>query len=139
MSEKTEVLSCNVKGIALYPKKEDGVKSYAIQLDLETIKALNSEVSKKFGAMGLSYGSNKDTGDLYLNVKSQYDIPVYDKEGNVIETPVYHGAEVIVSVSIKPYTYKGKSGLTTYLKCMIVINNGEETGTSFKSIMGNVL
>ena len=140
MSEKANVVTVGVKGIVMYPKYEDSVQKYAIRINDETAKALDNLVRKQFGAMSLTYGEDEETGEKLLNVKSQFDVPTYDSNGNEFTERVNHGAEVVASIVVKEYEYKRRHGVTAYLKGFVVYKNGEsQFGTDFKSIMGNVL
>lgn len=140
MSEKTNVVQVGVKGIVMFPKYEDGVQKYAIKINDETAAALDRLVSKQFGAMSLTYGEDEETGEKLLNVKSQFNVPAYDSNGNEFTERINHGADVVASIVVKEYDYKRRHGVTAYLKGFVVYKNGEsQSGTDFKSIMGNVL
>ena len=139
MSEKTNVVTVGVKGIVMFPKYEYGVQKYAIKINDETAAALDRLVSKQFGAMSLTYGEDEETGEKLLNVKSQFDVPVYDSTGKPFTEKINHGAEVVASVVVKEYEFKKRHGVTAYLKAFVVYKNGESSGTDFKSIMENVI
>ena len=140
MSEKANVITVGVKGTVMFPKYEDGIQKYAIRIDDVTAKALDNLVRKQFGAMSLTYGEDEETGEKLLNVKSQFSVPTYDSDGNEFTEKVNHGAEVVASIVVKEYEYKRRHGVTAYLKGFVVYKNGEsQSGTDFKSIMGNVL
>lgn len=141
MSEKTNVVTVAVKGIVMFPKYEDGVRKYAIRIDDETARALDNLVKRQFGAMSLTYGEDEETGKKLLNVKSQFDVPAYDSNGNEFTEIINHGAEVVASIVVKEYEYKRRHGVTAYIKAFVVYRNGESqsTGTEFKSIMENVI
>ena len=140
MSEKTNVVTVGVKGIVMFPKYEEGVQKYAIKINDETAAALDNLVKKQFGAMSLTYGEDEETGEKLLNVKSQFNVPTYDSNGNEFTEKVNHGAEVVASIVVKEYEFKKRHGVTAYLKGFVVYKNGEsQSGTDFKSIMGNVL
>ena len=140
MSEKANVITVGVKGTIMFPKYEDGIQKYAIRIDDVTAKALDNLVRTQFGAMSLTYGEDEETGEKLLNVKSQFSVPTYDSDGNEFTEKVNHGAEVVASIVVKEYEYKRRHGVTAYLKGFVVYKNGEsQSGTDFKSIMGNVL
>ena len=141
MSEKTNVVTVGVKGVVMFPKYEDGVQKYAIKINDETAAALDRLVSKQFGAMSLSYGEDEETGEKLLNVKSQFSVPAFDSNtGELFTEKVNHGADVVASIVVKEYEYKKRRVVTAYLKGFVVYKNGEpQSGTDFKSIMGNVL
>ena len=141
MSEKTNVLTVGVQGIVMFPKYEDGVQKYAIRIDDITAKALDNLVKRQFGAMSLTYGEDEETGEKLLNVKSQFDVPAYDSNGNEFTEKVNHGAEVVASIVVKEYEFKKRHGVTAYLKAFVVYKNGESKsyGTEFKSIMESVI
>ena len=140
MSEKANVITVGVKGTVMFPKNEDGIQKYAIRINDETAKALDNLVRKQFGAMSLTYGEDEETGEKLLNVKSQFSVPTYDSDGNEFTERINHGAEVVASIVVKEYEFKKRHGVTAYLKGFVVYKNGEsQSGTDFKSIMGNVL
>lgn len=138
--EKKVVLNCTVGGTLKYPKKEGDTMKYAIAFSNLTKAKLEEEVKKVFGAMTLSI-KKEDDSDLYLlNVKSNFEVPVFDKDKNELkDVRLYHGAEVYASISVKPYTYMGRSGITAYLSGIVLLRNGEPTGLSFDNIMDKVL
>lgn len=142
MSEtKTENLNVSIRGIALYPKMEDGVMRYALMLSEETAGKLHKVVYEKF-KKDLVFGEDEESNACLLNVKSQYEVPVFDYETQeaLEDKNIYHGAEVVANVIIKEYTYKKKTGVTAYLKAFALIKQGKaKEVTSFKSIMENVL
>ena len=71
-----------------------------------------------------------------MNVKSGFEVPVFDKNGKQIEdNEIYHGAKVRLSLAIKEYTFGRKKGLTCYVKGAVVFEQGEPTGVTFDSIM----
>lgn len=140
MSEKTNVVTVGVKGIVMFPKYEDGVQKYAIRIDDVQANALNNLVKRQFGAMSLNYGEDEETGENLLNVKSQFNVPAYDSDGNEFTEKVNHGAEVVASIVVKEYEYKKRHGVTAYLKGLVVYKNGEsQSGTDFKSIMESLI
>lgn len=140
MSEKTNVVTVGVKGIVMFPKYEDGVQKYAIRIDDVQANALNNLVRKQFGAMSLTYGEDEETGEKLLNVKSQFNVPAYDSNGNEFTERINHGAEVVASVVVKEYEVKKRHGVTAYLKGFVVYKNGEsQSSTDFKSIMESII
>ena len=140
MSEKTNVVTAGVTGTVMFPKYEDGVQKYAIKINDETAAALDNLVAKQFGAMSLTYGEDEETGEKLLNVKSQFNVPTYDINGNEFTEKVNHGADVVASIVVKEYEFKKRHGVTAYLKAFVVYKNGEaQSVTDFKSIMENVI
>ncbi len=140
MSEKTNVVTAGVTGTVMFPKFEDGVQKYAIKIDDLTAEALDRLVAKQFGAMSLTYGEDEETGEKLLNVKSQFNVPAYDSNGNEFTEKVNHGARVVASIVVKEYEFKRRHGVTAYLKGFVVYKNGEsQSATDFKSIMESVI
>lgn len=138
--KETKVLNCTVGGILKYPKKEGNTVKYALAMTNLTKEKLEAEVKKNFGAYMLSI-KKEDDSDLYLlNVKTNYDIEIFDKDKNKLDdVRLYHGAEVYASIAVKEYTYMGRTGITAYLSGIVLLQNGEPTGQSFDSIMGKLL
>ena len=100
---------------------------------------LASTIRQKL-ANALKIKPAEDTGLGLLNVKSNYDVKVFDKDENDYDGPVYHGAQVYANILIKPYKYMGQKGITAYLGSMVLVENGEASGGgSYDSIMSKVI
>ena len=124
----------------LYPKKKDGTFKCALELSKVTESKLLDMIKADFPGDTLKIKPAEDTGLGLLNVKSKYDIKVFDKEKNEYDGPVYHGAQVYANILIKPYTYMGQKGITAYLESMLLVENGEASGGgSYDSIMSKVI
>lgn len=139
--ENKTVLNCTIGGTLMYPKKEGNTVKYAIAIDELTKGKLEQAVRGKFGARTLTIKEDEhNKGKYLLNVKTSFELPVYDKEKNLLEdVKLYHGAEVYASVSVKEYQYMGKTGITTYLTGIVLLQNGEPTGVSADNILNNIL
>ena len=96
-------------------------------------------VKAEFPNDTLTIKPDKESGLPLLNVKSNYDIKVFDKDKNEINEHLNHGAEVYANVTIKPYKYMGKTGITSYISGVVLLENGEATGNTYDSIMNNVI
>lgn len=138
--QEKKVLNCTVGGILKYPKKEGGTVKYALNITEDTKLKLEARIKELFGDKKLTIKAEEHDDGYLLNVKSNYDVPVYDKDKNLLEDiRLYHGAEVYANVSIKEYTYMGKSGITTYLSGIVLVKNGEPTGNSYENMMNNLI
>lgn len=138
--EQKVVLNCTVGGIVKYPKKEGDTVKYAIEVEELTKAKLEEQIKAKFGSKVLTMKADKESVKPLINVKSNFDVPVYDKDKNLLEdVRIYHGASVYANISIKEYTYMGKSGITAYLTAFVLLENGEATGTSFDTVMNNLI
>ena len=139
---QTNVLKCTIKGVALYPTKKDGVLTYAIRISKEDSEKLNKVSMTKVGHL-LSYGTDEETGEPLLNVKTKYDVVVYDGQtGEKLENVrINHGAEVLAAITVKEWSYMNKTGAHAFLSGVILLKNGPEVEpeTNYKSIMGNQL
>lgn len=138
--ENKVVLNCTLGGTLKYPKKEGDTVKYALAISEVSAKRLNELVKEKFGTKTLTIKPEEDS-DLYiLNVKSNFNVPVYDKDKNLLEdTRLYHGAEVYANISVKEYNYMNRTGITAYLSGIILLQNGEPTGQSFDTMMNNLI
>ena len=141
MSKQEEKKLCVTVGARLlYPKKKDGTFKCALELSKVTESKLMDMVKSEFPGEALKIKPAEDTGLGLLNVKSNYDIKVFDKEENEYDGPVYHGAQVYANILIKPYKYMGQKGITAYLGSMVLVENGEASGGgSYDSIMSKVI
>lgn len=144
MSKQEEKLVVTVGGRLLYPIKEDDTLRFAIEMSKITEANLKQKVSEVFDEDDfdnpLVINEDEHSGLPLLNVKSKYDIAVFDKDKNKIDVELYHGAEVYANITIKPYTYKKKTGLTAYISGVVLLENGEpNTGSTYDSIMNNVI
>lgn len=139
--ENKTVLNCTVGGTLMYPKKEVDTIRYAIAIDELTKSKLELAIKEKFGDESLTIKEDEhNKGKYLLNVKTSFEIPVYDKDKNELEdVKLYHGAEVYASVSVKEYQYKSKHGITTYLTGIVLLQNGEPTGVNADNILNNIL
>lgn len=139
--ENKTVLNCTVGGTLMYPKKEGDTIRYAIAIDELTKSKLELAIKEKFGDESLTIKEDEhNKGKYLLNVKTSFEIPVYDKDKNELEdVKLYHGAEVYASVSVKEYQYKSKHGITTYLTGIVLLQNGEPTGVNADNILNNIL
>lgn len=132
-----------ISGIALFPKYDSESRSFRFCLCLtnkqaEKIDELCEKANADFEPINLSDVEYEDNTYKGLNVKSSFDFPVYDKDGNKLDDEphmVYHGATVKCSLIIKEYTYKRKKGLTCYVNGVIVYNQGTPAGVTFERLM----
>ena len=144
MSKQEKKLVVTVGGRLLYPIKEDDTLRFALEMSKITEANLKQKVSEVFDEDDfdnpLVINEDDHSGLPLLNVKSKYDIVVFDKDKNKIDVELYHGAEVYANITIKPYTYKKKTGLTAYISGVVLLENGEaSTGNTYDSIMNNVI
>ena len=140
MSKQEKKLVVTVGGRLVYPKKEDKTVKYALEMSKLTEAKLLEMVKAEFPNETLIIKPDKESGLPLLNVKSNYDIKVFDKDKNEINEHLNHGAEVYANVTIKPYKYMGKTGITAYISGVVLLQNGEaSTGNTYDSIMNNVI
>ena len=143
METKNQYFQMN--GIALFPKTECNKDTktnqfkFCLAIDEEVgiiIDKLCKEANPELGFINLSEVTYNDKTYLGLNVKSGFDVPVFDKNGKQLEdNEIYHGAKVRLSLVIKEYTFGRKKGLTCYVKGAVVFEQGEPIGVTFDSIM----
>ena len=138
MSKDLKV-NVTVRGCFKYPKVEDGTKKYAIEINEDTKAKLLAKIVEVFPQYEYKTGTDKESGLPLINVKTGYDIPVYDTDKKPLDVPIYHGAVGWATVVIKEYNYKGKRGLTAYLAAAVIASNGEPSGLSYDNIMKEVL
>ena len=140
MSKQEKKLVVTVGGRLLYPKKEGDTLKYALEMSKLTESKLLEMVKAEFPNDTLTIKPDKESGLPLLNVKSNYDIKVFDKDKKEINEHLNHGAEVYANVTIKPYKYMGKTGITAYISGVVLLQNGEgSTGNTYDSIMKNVI
>lgn len=141
MAKQERRLVLTIGGTLLYPKKEQDKVKYALEITKLTEQNLEAKIKEMFPEYSLTIKENENNPGMYLlNIKTAYDVPVFDKDKNRIETPIYHGASVYANVCIKEYKYMNKKGITAYLSGIVLLENGEATsGQSFDSIMANVI
>lgn len=140
MSKQEKKLVVTVGCRLLYPKKEGETLKYALEMSKLTEANLLEMVKAEFPNDTLTIKPDKESGLPLLNVKSNYDIKVFDKDKNEINEHLNHGAEVYANVTIKPYKYMGKTGITAYISGVVLLKNGEaSTGNTYDSIMNNVI
>lgn len=137
--EEKTVINVTVEGILKYPKHEGNTTKYALAMNDVTKEKLEAKVRSAFGPRMLNIKPEEDSDYSLLNVKSNYDVRVLDKDGNKLDVEVYHGASVYANITIKEYTYMGRTGITAYLSGIILLDNGEATGNSFDNMMNNML
>lgn len=140
MSKQEKKLVVTVGGRLLYPKKKGETLKYAVEMSKLTEAKLLEMVKTEFPNDTLTIKPDKESGLPLLNVKSNYDIKVFDKDKNEINEHLNHGAEVYANITIKPYKYMGKTGITAYISGVVLLENGEaSTGNTYDSIMNNVI
>ena len=142
---KTKNQYFQMNGIALFPKTEYNKDTktnqfkFCLAIDEEsgkTIDKLCEQANAELDIINLSEVTYNEKTYLGLNVKSGFDVPVFDKIGQQLEdNEIYHGAKVRLSLVIKEYTFGRKKGLTCYVKGAVVFEQGEPTGVTFDSIM----
>lgn len=142
---KTKNQYFQMNGIALFPKTEFNKDTktnqfkFCLAIDEEsgiTIDKLCEQANAELDIINLSEVIYGDKTYLGLNVKSGFDVPVFDKNGKQLEdNEIYHGAKVRLSLAIKEYTFGRKKGLTCYVKGAVVFEQGEPTSVTFDSIM----
>ena len=142
---KTKNQYFQMNGIALFPKTEYNKDTktnqfkFCLAIDEKegfTIDTLCKQANPELDIINLSEVIYGDKTYLGLNVKSGFDVPVFDKNGKQLEdNEIYHGAKVRLSLVIKEYTFGRKKGLTCYVKGAVVFEQGEPTSVTFDSIM----
>lgn len=137
--QEKNVINVTVEGLLKFPKKEGSTTKYALAMNDLTVEKLEAKVRSVFGDLLLNIKPEEDTEYSLLNLKSNYDVKVLDKDGNKLDVELYHGAKVYANITVKEYTYMGKTGITAYLSGVILLENGKATGNSFDTIMSNML
>lgn len=142
---KTNNQYFQMNGIALFPKTEYNNETktnqfkFCLAIDESqgvAIDKLCENANADLDIINLSEVEYNDKTYLGLNVKSGFNVPVFDKNGIQLEdNEIYHGAKVRLSLVIKEYTFGRKKGLTCYVKGAVVFEQGEPTGVTFDSIM----
>lgn len=142
---KTKNQYFQMNGIALFPKVEYNQDTKTNQFKFclgvdEKAGTVINELCEKANAdldiINLSEVEYNDKTYIGLNVKSGFNVPVFDKNGvQLDDNEIYHGAKVRLSLVIKEYTFGRKKGLTCYVKGAVVFEQGEPTGVTFDSIM----
>lgn len=133
-------LTLTVDGTLLYPKKENGVIKYALAMSEEDCEKIQKKVAKVFPGYKLTFSKSDDYDEPLLNIKTRFDVPVFDKNENLIDNPrIYHGAKGFISINIKEYTYMGKKGISAYLSAIVLIENGEPSGVNYNNIMKDLI
>lgn len=127
-------------GVALFPKEEDGKRTWCIALNDDTVNEIEKACEKanpNLDGVSINTVEYNEVERSCINVKSSFDFPVYDKKGNEIEEemPILHGAKCLISICIKEYTFKKKKGLTAYINGAVVFEQGEPLGMTFGSMM----
>lgn len=147
-----------MKGVIKFPfyDPEEGKFSAKLLIgekDVETLNDLMDEMDEE-----VSIGEMTHEGVEYsaINVKTGFDIPVFDSEGKRInnenEYPIYDGAQIIAKINFKKYEYtqkKGrtsftKTGITGYLMGVVILKQGtpfqqETTFDDFKDLLDEEL
>lgn len=137
--QEKNVINVTVEGLLKFPKKEGSTTKYALAMNDLTVEKLEAKVRSVFGDLLLNIKPEEDTEYSLLNLKSNYDVKVLDIDGNKLDVELYHGAKVYANITVKEYTYMGKTGITAYLSGIILLENGKATGNSFDTIMSNML
>lgn len=142
---KTKNQYFQMNGIALFPKteynKDTKTNQFKFCLAIDepqgvAIDNLCKQANPELDIINLSEVTYNDKTYLGLNVKSGFDVPVFDKNGvQLNDNEIYHGAKVRLSLVIKEYTFGRKKGLTCYVKGAVVFEQGEPTCVTFDSIM----
>jgi hypothetical protein len=130
--EKVITPECVVK----FPTNEDGKISFGLSFNpkgnekfVETMNQLQSQVPnvnteffKKDKSKDES-GVAKENGNLIFTVttKEEYGIKAFTVEGYPVEGEIGWGSRVKASITLKPFDYKGKKGLSKYLNGFQVI------------------
>ena len=142
--QTTESKIIKLRGIVKFPfveKTEQGEK-FTCKLCLENNELMRvQEVTEEIGESISISDFTIDNKDYdAINVKTSYQVPIYDINGAEIDEPnnlypIYDGAKVIFKVQMKRYEYKEKNkrftktGVTSYLLGAVVV----EQGTPFAS------
>ena len=84
MSKQEKKLVVTVGGRLLYPKKKGETLNYALEMSKLTEAKLLEMVKAEFPNDTLTIKPDKKSGLPLLNVKSNYDIKVFDKDKNEI-------------------------------------------------------
>ncbi len=142
---KTKNQYFQMNGIALFPKTEYNNETktnqfkFCLAIDEPqgvVIDNLCEKANADLDIINLSEVTYNDKTYLGLNVKSGFDVPVFDKDGvQLNDNEIYHGAKVRLSLVIKEYTFGRKKGLTCYVKGAVVFEQGEPTVVTYESIM----
>ena len=145
--KKKEVTNVDmvVKGIALYPKEEDGLFTMKLLVDDETLEEIENKIVDLDGQLTTSDNEYQDKEYVGFNVKTVFDVPIYDKTGKDMreeeDYPIYYGAKVLVRIRFKTGTYKRKSYVAGYMTGAVVLEQGENqqgcTFDNFKEALEN--
>lgn len=140
-----EDLKVAIKGKVYFPKYEGDTFTCAVAVDGRTEQVLSAKCTEAFG-YALSVKDAKFHEDTFrcINVSSQFKVPVvnaeYDplfKNGTKEFVDLYNGADVDVSLTIKPYEYRGRKGVTAYVRGVKLLSEVKEA--SYESMFTNLL
>lgn len=155
MKKETSELKTNVvmlvKGIAKFPFVEEGKFSAKLCITDDELERIEAEIECLGEELSVGYLAHHGEDYSAINVKTGFEIPIFDIEGNPLtedDYEIYDGAKVIMKVNFKVYVYKekkGKSyftktGVTGYLMGATVIEQGtkfnnQTTFEEFKDVL----
>lgn len=126
--ENTKIF-ITLKGELLYPRKEEGVRTFAIDLvndnEVDKLKRLCVELEPRVEPIKIR--KNKEGSKTRLvNVRSKYDITTIDMDDAT--THYEHGAKVIVRCALTKVktVYANKYNFVLYATHVLVMEHGEE-------------
>lgn len=128
----------NMKGVAKFPFWDDETEKFSTKLligkkEVDFLNDLMDEMGEEIAISEVEHD-----GETYnaINLKTGYTIPIFDREGNKLNTNedwcIYDGAKVIAKINFKKYEYtqkKGrnsftKTGITGYLMGVVILEQG---------------
>lgn len=128
--KEVNVLTKQLKGIALWPRLEDGTFSFKLLLSDIDYGELEKELLNMDGEIITKDIAHNNQDYIGINVKTSYECPVFDAKGTLLEDDkyeIYHGAEIIAKVQFKVQPYKRRNYIVGYLKGAVVIEQGENS------------
>lgn len=142
-NEVKDYVVTNLKGVVKFPyvDSEDDRKSFSCKLALteNEMKKVDVICNKLGEDMTVSSVVVDDDEMEAIRVKTSFEIPVYDRDGGLIEDdenyPIYDGARAILRVQLKKYEYREKKGrgsftkkgVTAYLLGALIVEQGTPT------------
>lgn len=126
-----------VRGVAKFPMYDDEEQKFTSKLCItDSVLAKIEKVCDEIGD-DIAVGEFDIEGTTYnsINVKTSFEIPVYDKEGHALtddDYEIYDNAKVIMKLQLKRYEYTEKkrgrgftkTGVTAYLLGAVVLEQG---------------
>ncbi len=112
----------NMKGIAKFPFYEEEERKFSMKLligkkELDWLNDLMDETGEEIAISEVEHDGETFNA---INLKTGYSIPIFDREGNKLNTNedwcIYDGAKVIAKINFKKYEYTQKKGLYSFTK-----------------------